>query len=361
MKKIFLFCVILACAGFAQAQITISQNDFATTGTIITMTDDTMPAALVLGAAGPNQTWDFSTLNNHLSYQYHFVNPASAPFASTFPGANLVIDVVGSGYFYYLASSSTALTAVGQSGDFLDNGNPMAIRLNPPDKILEFPSTYQSMYSNIMSYDETIYYNMVVSGYQIDSVRMKSIQQKNSLIDAWGTMTTPEGSFPCIRQKNTNAVTDSSWGLVNIGGNTMWVEFDNSYTIESTYSWYANGVGMPLVEVTYDTTNNTAIEASWVITSLTYNKNDNPLAINTDNNLQIYPNPATDVITVIGAGAFESSIIVIYNSLGQEVMRTEYSGGSPVSIPVHNLKSGIYIIENINGLNKVGRARFVKS
>lgn len=357
MKKTFILFVMLTCAYCAQAQITITQNDFAATGTIITMTDDTLPATLTLGTSGPNQTWDFSALNSHLSYQYHFVNPASAPFAPTFPTANLVIDVTGSGYFYYLNNTTSALMAVGQSGDFLDNGNPMAIRLNPPDKILEFPATYQSTFSNTMSYDETIYYNMVVSGYQIDSVRMKSVQQKNSVIDAWGSLTTPEGSFPCIRQKTSNATTDTSWGLVNIGGNTMWVEFDNGFKIEDIYSWYANGVGMPLVEITYDTTNNTAIEASWVMTNLTYDENDQALLQNKNNTLQIFPNPAGDIISLTGIKDTKNSVVVIYNALGQEVIRVEYADKG---ISVNNLKYGVYTVDILKGNKRLGSNKFIK-
>ncbi len=282
---------------FSQAQLTITQNDFASTGTIITMTDDTLPATLTLDQAGPNQTWDFSALNNHYTYQYHFINPASAPFASTFPTANLVIDVTGSGYFYYLNNTASALTAVGQSGDFLDNGNAIAIRLNPADKILEFPATYQSTFSNTMNFDETIYYNMVVSGYQIDSVRMKSTQQKNSVIDAWGTVTTPEGAFQCIRQKTSNAMTDL--------------------------------------------TDNTQAQLQ-----------------NNDNTLQIFPSPAGDIISLFGITDAENSVVIIFNALGQEIMHREYN--RDIGISVNTLKKGVYTLDVLKGNKRLGSNKFIK-
>ncbi len=343
----------------SNAQITINQNDFASVGVTITLTDDTLPNPLLdLGTPGTDKTWDFTMLNNTGMYQYFFQDVANTPFAASFPNANLAIDIVGTGFFFYLHKSPTALNAVGQAGDLLGTGNDIALLLNPYDKIIEFPSTYLSAYNSTMSYDQTIYYNQNVQGFQVDSIRMKSIEEKTSVVDAWGTVTTIEGSFPSIRQKTKIEKTDTVWGLVNTGMSTMWVEFETDFNIDDDYSWFANGIGMPIVEVKYDTATNGAIKASWVLTTLTRNDNDDIVNGNSELPINIYPNPAQDFV-YINAPKYTQAAASLYDCLGKLIETYEFNNYQQIAIPVQNLKNGVYMLDvNVDG-NKTSH-KFLK-
>ncbi|MDD3877960.1 MAG: T9SS type A sorting domain-containing protein [Bacteroidales bacterium] len=345
MKKALFFLVALLLTFSVNAQITVNQNDFASVGTVLTLSDDTLPGSLVLGNAGPNQTWDFSAIHNHYSYVYSFVDITASPFASTFPNANLAIDISGQGFFFYMNSSPTALSAVGQSGDFLGTGNDISISLNPPDVIMEFPSTYLSSFTSNMAYDEKIYYNQLISGYQVDSVRSKSVTHKTSVIDAWGNVTTPEGTFACIRQKTRNEVTDTTWGLINTGTITMWIEFETDFQIEDVYSWYANGLGMPLVEITYDTTTNTGIIASWLQTNLTYRQDEYFTETINSEAINVYPNPVQDYFYIRGIEDYQSCSVIVYDALGRIIEQQEFRNNEELKFNSKKLQNGIYFIK----------------
>ncbi len=70
--------------------------------------------------------------------------------------------------------------------------------------------------------------------------------------------------------------------------------------------------------------------------------NDNQLAANAVN---VYPNPASDVINIVSAASSEKVINVI-NSLGQVVSTTKSSGNAQVDLKSLNV-SGFVIVQVI--------------
>lgn len=74
-------------------------------------------------------------------------------------------------------------------------------------------------------------------------------------------------------------------------------------------------------------------------------------------NIQIYPNPATDVIYLK-----ENTIEVqarIFNALGRFIFEKRVRGDQ--SIPIHALTPGLYFIKLVKGNKEIGNSRFVKS
>ncbi len=62
----------------------------------------------------------------------------------------------------------------------------------------------------------------------------------------------------------------------------------------------------------------------------------------THNNVTLYPNPATDVVTIETASEIRS--IVLYNIMGQVVKNVASATGSTVTLPIANLPQGHYIV-----------------
>lgn len=343
MKKLILIIVSISIFLSLKAQISITQNDFGPIGATITLADDTLPSTtLDLGTPGTGKIWDFTMLNNHYTYQYAFVNVSASPFALDFPNANMAIQILPQNFYYYLNSGSTSFLALGQSGDFLGIGTDLAIHLDPADKIMEFPATYLSTFNANSMIDETYYYGQSVSGFMVDSIRMKSVTQKSSLIDAWGTLTTTEGSFPSLREKRYEFGIDSTWGYI-MG---TWVEFGVDTTENFGYSWYANGIGMPIVEIDYDTATNKATFASWVLPSLTITDvQDNSSFGSQSTGFDIFPNPVQNELYLQQLPVFESCVVNVYDLTGRCLIQKTFNNNNSVFIKTADLSSGVYMIE----------------
>ena len=70
---------------------------------------------------------------------------------------------------------------------------------------------------------------------------------------------------------------------------------------------------------------------------------------------QIYPNPATDSISVTLSDGFDSGKIIFYTILGQKVLEKTISTQSP-TISLKNLNSGIYFYKiESNNFSKNGK------
>lgn len=73
--------------------------------------------------------------------------------------------------------------------------------------------------------------------------------------------------------------------------------------------------------------------------------------------VQVYPNPVSDFLYLSNFTSKENTIIDIYNADGRQVMSATIKEGQ---INVASLPSGIYIFDITNGINNVGKGRFVK-
>ncbi|QCR23154.1 T9SS type A sorting domain-containing protein [Pontibacter sp. SGAir0037] len=91
---------------------------------------------------------------------------------------------------------------------------------------------------------------------------------------------------------------------------------------------------------------------STLVTELPAVKTDGPLAAgkNTEKaDLTVFPNPASNTLALEWQGSMQGrSSYYIVNSLGQEVLRGEFTGRATSSIPVTHLGRGFYFVRVIN-------------
>jgi len=131
------------------------------------------------------------------------------------------------------------------------------------------------------------------------------------LVDAWGTLTTPLGTYSVIRSKETKITHDTSDVHISVLG---WQNAAQT-TADSTtqYTFWANGIGFPLVTLTMDSTGAVS-DATWLkampmvgITEYTA-----PVAVN------VYPNPTQDQL-FIATDANKAQAIQVYDIAGRLV------------------------------------------
>jgi uncharacterized repeat protein (TIGR01451 family) len=79
----------------------------------------------------------------------------------------------------------------------------------------------------------------------------------------------------------------------------------------------------------------------------------------TNSPLSIYPNPVTDLLTLVLPSAAQASTVLIYNAFGQQVYNYTTSNVSSVNIVTKSFQKGMYLIQLQNN-NKTTHSKFMK-
>lgn len=236
MRKFILF--VLAITSFhLQAQITIVNTDLAQAG-------DTMRYSVAASLnnyekSGANQNWDFSKITPTSQDVQRYFTPTSTPYLLQFFSASYGLPeqldlgpVGGTGFasnvFGFYRSTSAALVSVGKGATV--QSLPLGIVYTQRDTIFKFPLNYGN----------------VKSGYFEGSASLLGLGalvqtgDRRTEVDGWGTVTTPYGTFDCIRVISEVDGTDS------ISFNGFGIPVPNSRT---EYYWLAKNQKFPIMEV----------------------------------------------------------------------------------------------------------------
>jgi hypothetical protein len=167
---------------------------------------------------------------------------------------------------------------------------------------------------------------------------------KWSTIDAWGTCTTPLGTFNVIRQNERRLEFDT----VDIYTMGFWInEVVTQVDSNRTYSFWANGLGYPVVTLTDFENEGTIDEASWIRST----PSQVGIAEQFANSVIVYPNPASDNINFV-LSAQGPQTIAIYNTSGA-LVETVQVNNSTGSVDVSAYASGLYVYNCVDASGNV--------
>lgn len=291
MKKLLLTTsAVLFAALITTAQITVTTADIASPTKVIYQANDTMPTVSE-GSFGISQTWNMSALNTHTTDTMTFISYAWAP-NSNFSSSNLVAKQGWQNAYVYLTNASSGLTVEGSSGTQDFGVGPVVInQINSPSEILmNFPGTYLTTFTNNhMTTTPAFYFGVDPGiGFVIDSVRQHSEVKKTVLVDAWGSLTTPLGTYNVLRAEETIVRYDTTDAYLFGTWNDAIITSADSTT---GYSWWANGVGFPLVSIKLDSMSNIK-QTQWLqaLPAVGISEQTNATTVN------VYPNPAQNQV-----------------------------------------------------------------
>lgn len=350
MKKNLLLSSLLISALSVNAQITITTADMGVVGgTYITGNDTNVTS---FGNAGANQTWNFAAWANHSKDTISYVNPSSAPGFSNFPTATLAIDEGDAVVF--IKNSSSSLDFLGFYGDFSGAG-PEPLTYTPAQKNLTFPSTYLTNFSGTSNFELQFY----IGQPGLDSMRIEVALNYVSSIDSWGAITTPANSnVNSLRQKFIETSfqttylkpTGQPWML-----NPSTQQNPNpSIDTTNTYRWWSNTKKWPIAEIGTDA-NNIVTNASYLLST--------PVGVNEQSiaksDVNVFPNPASDKITISGISSVSYLVILDVNGKRMESSNLKKNN---TSINTSNYENGTYFYHVI-GMNgkTIGKGKFVIS
>ena len=303
----FCFSIIIA-----SAQITITTADVATPVTAVYQANDTLPTISV-GTPGTNQTWNMSALATDYTDTLTFEPYSFAPDA-TFGTANLLVKQGYQNNFAYAINSALNLKIIGNVGTVNLLGYPTVVSQTvvPAEKLATFSFTYNTSFNQTYRTHAKFYFGHSImvgtTSYQVDSIRDHSTVVKTVTVDAWGTLTTPLGTYNVIRSKETKVTDDTTDAYVIIFPPFgAWQNAINTtHDSITTYTWWANGLGYSLATATLDTLGNVQ-SVQWLMQApVVTGVNQYTSAISEI----VYPNPAQDKINFVADAATQKAIQV---------------------------------------------------
>ena len=345
--KIKLFTIALALVSMnMSAQITVLDTDLMSIGDVIYQAYDDAPASSIsVGNAGPNQTWDFSALQEMEIETIEVVSPVGTLYGSMYPNANLCIDIDNG--LMYLDKSSSGVVMVGFAD--LPVNNVMMIPLP-----LTFGLTYQdgpntitdSVFVNagVLNIPNTFITSISTNPLhdQIDSLKLKVVLTKDFNVDAWGSVTIPLGSYDALRLKVEETTITEFYAYCSEGGlGGGWFSAQALAPIPTEisirYEWWSNDpiVKFMLAELEVDDSGN--IEGASFLTTPQASSVTNLTTIN----VKIYPIPATNSVT-IESQKTDLTALELVDLTGKVILKKEFIQST--SLDVSHIAKGIYYL-----------------
>lgn len=293
-KNLLLLCLTLAFAA-AKAQITITKNDFAIAGDTFRVSNASGIGINNLDTTGANITWDYSSLTALTQTVDTFVAVSSTPFLYqlyfnnqfTYPNTKATVATkiatpalppgapitISNSYGFYKVNTA-AFAQVGFGATI--SGLPTSIPYDSLDYVYRFPMNYLN--------EDSCKYKFQLSLPGIGYLRRRATRV--NIVDGWGTLITPFGTFNTLRVKSTTYATDTIY-ITQLMFGTQIVQ---QPTVE--YKWIGVNSGIPYLTI------NATDGPLQTVTSVSYRDSIRPVISiglaeqNEINNMLVYPNPA---------------------------------------------------------------------
>ncbi len=254
----------------------------------------------------------YNLVYNNPFDQAHQANVVTRSFNTMNPFPQVQISEM----FNFFKSSSSGYTQVGQGAKV--NGIPTAMKYDNAESFYKFPMQYGNVDSTVSKYGTSIpglgYYGQTI--------------KRVNLVDGYGTLTTPFGTFGVMRVKSLIYTIDTLYiDTILHYGTTI------NRPLETQYIWLGDNQGDPLLLISK--TNNIPtvrykdnIPASNAINSVFSNQS-----------ITLFPNPAKNILKITSDKKIGKA--VISNMLGETLLIRENNFSD---INISNLEKGIYLL-----------------
>ncbi len=213
MKKLLLPILFLASAySFGQNPIVITSADIPQIGDQMIYNRQAITNSFVEGSAGAEQFYDPIFFVENQIDTLNFVDPASTIYASDYSNSELAsYNIADSNFRFYSIQNNELLTdgllvsLPEQINTFLGLSNLLLAKAIDPLKDAQFPMEYQSEFTDAAEFFVSsfpFFFEVSQNPYTYsDSVRANVTYQRTSIVDGWGELLTPNGTYPVLRQK----------------------------------------------------------------------------------------------------------------------------------------------------------------
>jgi hypothetical protein len=280
-----------------------------------------------------------SVLSTPLLYNVAFSNPfdlvhlATVAKKQSIPSIPLVPITFSDGYSFQ-KNSSSEFSEVGVG--LAISGIAIPMKFDNPDVRYKFPITFGTTDSTDSKYSASI----PSLGYYGEK------RHRVNVVDGWGVLYLPYDTFNVIRVKSTVQNIDSLYlDTISMGFNVP--------RNVTEYKWLAPGHHLPVLEIDKTTTSTTVRYFS--SKPIGYGIAD----INDLEAINIFPNPATDILSVILMNNSLENLVSVLDITGKEVYRKIFTKEYKMDIPINNFAKGLYFIRISNEQRSYCR-KFIK-
>ena len=355
-----IFLLILIFCGSLSAQISLTNAVFPQPGDVLKTTNGTNLEGVVMTSGGDNQTWDYSQINVEGLNEDMFIDPSEGLNVGAYPNATLLIS--GQGGESYFKTNDNTFEFLGFAGgdptgfgiELITHFQPALIESRAPLNYLDL-HTYGSETNIPFSADALPGGFLDSLPIAPDSLRIRNILDRTDLVDAWGTITIPGGTYDVIRLKRVEYIEtrldiklgglpwlDVTDQFGDFGGGTGGMDFFGIDTTV-TYSYLSNESKEPIAVFSLDGKESFVENATFK--SLLVNPVDETKET-LNPNLYAFPNPAINEVKFEFSNLKKGNYdLKIFNILGLEVYGQSYaiSGSKTVKIDISRLRKGTYL------------------
>ncbi|PWH86838.1 T9SS type A sorting domain-containing protein [Brumimicrobium oceani] len=345
--KIYIISAFTFLSFGLKSQITINETDFLQSGDSVGISTSTN-LAIDFSTTGPNSTWDFSGLTE-TEYLYEkaksmssagfIINIQFGPFAPTeyrasyfqnFDGLPMedltsFLPIQINSINRMIKIDNNKLSVPGYSLE--TQGQVIGFKSDTIETAYEFPINYGDIYSS------TGYTDINLS--PAAEARIKMNRKRQSEVDGYGQITTPDGTYDALRIKHVVNEMDSIY--IELGPIQQWIPINRT---NSEYEWWAKNKKRPVLKVETET-----IAGNEVPTRITY-INSPPVGLD-HNTLEtkVYPNPTDKILNIESVEVIDS--VKVFSTDGRQVFEQETSG-MMVTLDLSNLTPGVYTVQAIS-------------
>ncbi len=338
MKKITLV-VSLLIFSISQAQTTYLSTDYAAQNESFILSTATAPGlALDYVQTGTNFNWDYSALEPASQQTITYQNPNNAGYKTIWCFLNgfifncnsqfnnnfnlatkltdgLVLQGIGlTNVIDHLKLTTTSLEdrMIGANITFNGTTVPFVASFQTPDVLYQFPINFNDNYTN----NSALSLDLTPFGVP---AQIASTGQRTNLVEGWGSLVTPFGTFANVLKMKTTLVSNVT---INFNG----VPQQTTVTTIS-YKWLDPAYGIPVLQV-----DGNLVAGQWIPTTVNYYDIERcltPNALFASVPLTADFDPATN----------NASVSFVNASTNYDTLTWDFGDGTPTSTqenPTHN-------------------------
>lgn len=365
MKKLTFTIIAIMLSPMLMAQPVLHNNMNFTLGDTWRLNGYNEVFNIVPGLPGANIEWDFEVIDGDFFFEGNpaiCVESSTTHFAdstevllSDITIASIPADTTEPFIYQYVTSGNSSREMIAMGMYLSGHGSYGTYKDALIDLI--FPMEYGESFSFDVA---TLLFSLEEGYYYYNDSTYATVEA-----DAWGSITTPAGSFENVLRLKTTEVS-RLWYKDDIG--EPWVYLGKFTDI--SYQWYDANIKVPvMVMYEFDFKKDKALANlsfhpasvykghslvkngpdgfNWKTTEYSAKylaEYDFQTSVNeTDQTrFNIFPNPARDVVNILSDRSHMTYTVVVYNQLGEQVLRTTLTNNL---LNVASLKPGIYILE----------------
>ncbi len=353
MKKVNALLALLAITFSLHGQITVTNATFPAAGDTLRTATDNAPENIVISNPGGPYIWDFTGLTADARQETVFRPASEGTAAASYPTADLVTFGAGGGENYFDVTT-TNFDLLGFSGMDPTGTLPIAtdFKFTPPIPERRAPLTFIASHTSSSSLalafsladlPAEILDSLGIPSGLLDSIRIRVVTGRNDLVDAYGTVMIPGGTYDVLREKRIESTnTRIEVHALFLG----WQDITDIVPIpgfgqDTTTSYYfiSNTAKEPIAVINTDSTGTVA-------TDVEFKDNGAPSASrdirNPQYTLTLSPNPASDFtmldLSALPAGTYTLQLFTI---TGKNI-RNQTVDAAPTRIELQSMPVGSY-------------------